>query len=264
MNSDFPQISLPPRLARMISGYHRRRINIGQSMTDVFRLEAENKNHLYLKIAPNTFAHSLVPEKTKLEWLKTRLPAPEVLFFEESEKTDFLLLSAISGVDASSGDSLKSDILQVIEQLTNGLKMIHAVSIKDCPFDERIDCKIERAEKMLINGLVDENDFDEIRLGRSAQDLFQELIENKPRDEDLVFTHGDYCAPNIILKNGKLSGFVDWGNAGVADRFQDLALLSRSVAYNFGKEYEESVFEFYGVEPDRQKIYFYRLLDEFF
>jgi aminoglycoside phosphotransferase len=117
---------------------------------------------------------------------------------------------------------------------------------------------------MLKNGLVDEDDFDEIRRGRTAADLFQELIAAKPAAEDLVFTHGDYCLPNIILENRKLSGFVDWGNAGVADRFQDLALLTRSVIDNFGAEYEKTVFDVYGIAPDRKKIHFYRLLDEFF
>ena len=246
----------------MISGYTPRRIHIGQSAAKVFRLDAENKDSLYLKIAPRTTAHSLLREKTRLEWLVNRLPAPEILSFAEDENTDYLLLSAISGVDASD-DSLKTDIPRIIEQSVEGLKMIHALPIENCPFDERIDYKIELAKKLMENNLVDEDDFDESRRGRTAEDLFRELIENKPAVEDLVFTHGDYCTPNIIFEKGRLKGFVDWGNAGVADRYQDIALLTRSVVHNFGSEYEPSVFKIYGVDPDRKKIYFYRLLDEF-
>ncbi|HEX8250476.1 MAG TPA: APH(3') family aminoglycoside O-phosphotransferase [Pyrinomonadaceae bacterium] len=267
MNSDFSRTSplllrLPPPLAQMISGYTPRRIHIGQSAAKVFRLDAENKDSLYLKIAPRTTAHSLLREKTRLEWLVNRLPAPEILSFAEDENTDYLLLSAISGVDASD-DSLKTDIPRIIEQSVEGLKMIHALPIENCPFDERIDYKIELAKKLMENNLVDEDDFDESRRGRTAEDLFRELIENKPAVEDLVFTHGDYCTPNIIFEKGRLKGFVDWGNAGVADRYQDIALLTRSVVHNFGSEYEPSVFKIYGVDPDRKKIYFYRLLDEF-
>jgi aminoglycoside phosphotransferase len=263
MNPDFPQTSLPTPLAQMISGYNRRQNRTGFSAARVFRLDAENKDSLYLKIAPRTPARSLLQEKTKLEWLKNRLPVPEVLSFAEDENADYLLLSAISGVDASD-DSLKNDIPRIIEQLTDGLKMIHALPLESCPFDESLDYKIELAEKMMKDNLVDETDFDEINQGKTAADLFRELIENKPAAADSVFTHGDYCAPNIILENKKLKGFVDCGNAGIADRYQDIALLTRSVIYNFGREYEQNVFKIYGIEPDWKKIRFYRLLDEFF
>jgi kanamycin kinase/aminoglycoside 3'-phosphotransferase-2 len=263
MDSASTQPPLPPPLARMISGYAWRQNHTGFSPARVFRLDAENKETLYLKISPRLPAHSLQKEKTKLEWLKNRLPAPEVRLFAEDEDTDFLLLSALRGVDAS-GIFLKKDISPVIEQLTVGLKTIHRLPIDNCPLDERNDYKIELARKMVENNLVDEDDFDEINRGKTAENLFRELIASAPGDEDLVFTHGDYCVPNIILENGNLSGFVDWGNAGVADRFQDLALLTRSVRYNFGAEYEDKVFEIYGIEPDPKKIRFYRLLDEFF
>jgi aminoglycoside phosphotransferase len=116
----------------------------------------------------------------------------------------------------------------------------------------------------MINGLVEEEDFDEERQGRTAEGLFEELLATVPTDEDLVFTHGDYCVPNVILENGNLSGFVDWESAGVADRYQDIALLTRSVWYNFGEDWEESMFEIYDIEPDWKKIDFYKLLDEFF
>jgi len=173
------------------------------------------------------------------------------------------LLSEISGVDASD-DSFSENVADVVEQLAKGLKMIHKLPIENCPFNQRLNYKIEIATERMISGLVEEEDFDEERQGRTAEDLFEELLATMPTDEDLVFTHGDYCVPNVILENGNLSGFVDWGSAGVADRYQDIALLTRSVRYNFGEDWEESVFEIYGIEPDWEKINFYRLLDEFF
>jgi kanamycin kinase/aminoglycoside 3'-phosphotransferase-2 len=191
MKSEFLQTKLPPPLAQMISGYKRRQIHTGFSPARVFRLDAKDKETLYLKISPRAPAHSLRKEKTKLEWLKNRLPVPEVKLFAADENADYLLISAISGMDASD-DSLKNDIAQIIEQLTGGLKMIHALPIADCPFDERNDRKIELVKKLVENKLVDEDDFDEIRKGRTAESLFHELIENQPAAEDLVFTHGDY------------------------------------------------------------------------
>jgi aminoglycoside phosphotransferase len=257
------QKTLPENLAQAVSGYAWRQIHLGLSPSNVFRLESPNENPLYLKISPRIPAFSLLQEKLRLHWLKNRLLVPKVLLFWEGENTDYLLLSEISGTPASD-NFLKSDVPRIIEQLVSGLKTIHALSIEDCPFDERLDYKIELAQERTLKGLVDETDFDEERQGGTAEDAFRELIETKPEGEDLVFTHGDYCVPNIILKDGQLSGFVDWGNAGVADRYQDLALLTRSILYNFGEDWTKKIFEIYDIEPDWKKIRFYQLLDEFF
>lgn len=264
MKFELLQPSLPPDMAGLVSGYLWQPIHVGLSTAQVFRLEAENREPLYLKIAKRAFAHSLLPEKQRLDWLKIRLPVPEVLLFAENESSDYLLLSAIPGGVDASDDSFKGNERGVIEQLANGLKMIHSLPIEDCPFEARLNYKIELAEKMLVNNLVDESDFDAGRQGRTAEDLFQELTESKPDNEDLVFTHGDFCLPNIIAGDGMLGGFVDWGNAGVADKYQDIALLARSVRYNFGAQWTQILFETLGIEPDMQKIDFYQLLDEFF
>ncbi len=257
------QKNLPTNLAQAVSGYAWRQIHLGLSPSKVFRLDAPDKNSLYLKTSTRIPGFSLLQEKMKLDWLENRLPVPKILLFCETENTDYLLLSEISGTPAND-DFSKKDIPLIIEQLVSGLKTIHALSIEDCPFDEQLDYKIELVKERMLKGLVEETDFDEERQGKAAEDLFQELIKTKPANEDLVFTHGDYCVPNVILKDGELSGFVDWGNAGVADRYQDLALLTRSILDNFGENWTENVFEIYGIEPDLQKLHFYRLLDEFF
>jgi aminoglycoside phosphotransferase len=263
MNLAEIQKSLPENLAKAVSGYAWRQIHLGLSPSNVFRLESPNKNSLYLKTSPRTPGFSLLQEKLRLDWLENRISVPEVLLFCETENMDYLLLSEISGTPASE-DYSNNDVPRIIEQLVTGLKTIHELPFEDCPFDERLDYKIELVRERMLKGLVDESDFDEERQGRTAEDVFCKLIETKPVDEDLVFSHGDYCVPNVIFENGKLSGFVDWGNAGVADRYQDLALLTRSILYNFDEDLTESVFEIYGIEPDWKKIHFYRLLDEFF
>jgi aminoglycoside phosphotransferase len=263
MSSEILRQSLPADLAQVINGYNWRKIHVGCSAAQVFRLEAENENSFYLKIAARSFENSLLTEKSKLDWLKNRLSVPEIIMFVQDDNSDYLLLSEISGIDASS-DFYKQSEAEVIEQMAKGLKMIHSVPIADCPFDARLDYKIESAKQRMLNGLVDESEFDAERTGKCAEDLFRELIENKPCEENLVFTHGDYCLPNIILKNKRLNGFIDWGSAGVADKYQDIALLARSVASNFDAEWTQNLFKALDIEPDLQKIKFYTLLDEFF
>lgn len=263
MNSELIQSQLPETLAEAVSDYCWQRVMTGCSTAQVFRLEGPTGDCLYLKTAPREYARDLWQEKRKLEWLQGRLPVPEVRLFVEDESDEYLLLSGIPGVTASD-NSLTNDIPEVIEQLAAGLAMIHNLPVSQCPFDARLPVKIELAREQMGFGPVDESDFDESRMGRTAADLFDELIRTIPDSEDLVFTHGDYCLPNVILRGGKLAGFIDWGRAGVADRYQDIALAARSVGSNFGSRWVPALFEACGIRPDYAKIHFYTLLDEFF
>jgi kanamycin kinase/aminoglycoside 3'-phosphotransferase-2 len=71
--------------------------------------------------------------------------------------------------------------------------------------------------------------------------------------------------PNIIINGTGISGFIDWGRAGISDPYQDIALAIRSLRFNWGDEYVKSMVKAYGIdEPDWEKVEFYILLDEFF
>lgn len=262
MKTTFSQNSLPQILSETLSGYVWQQDFTGFSGTQVFHLKAANGENLYLKTALGS-GSELAEEKQRLEWLKGKLSVPEVRFFVQDEARDYLLISEIEGAGAH-GDLWKEDVRRAIELLANGVRMIHSLPVADCPFDETLEAKIEQARRRMELGLVDESDFDDERQGRTAEDLFRELIATRPTSEDLVFTHGDYCLPNVLFKDWQISGFVDWGRAGVADCYQDIALLARSVCYNFGEKWTPFVFEALEIEPDCERIDFYKLLDEFF
>jgi aminoglycoside phosphotransferase len=103
--------------------------------------------------------------------------------------------------------------------------MAHEVSIDQCPFDMSLQGEIERVRFNVTNGLVDEADLESQHQGKSA--------------EDLVFTHGDYCLPNILIDGNEIAGFVDWSRAGVADRYKDIALVIRSLRWNLDEHLEK-------------------------
>lgn len=83
-------------------------------------------------------------------------------------------------------------------------------------------------------------------------------------EETLVLTHGDACLPNIMVMDSKLSGFIDLGAAGRADRCRDLERACWSLVYNYGNGYDELFLEAYGANHhDRAKLNFYRTLEWF-
>ncbi|WP_246629228.1 APH(3') family aminoglycoside O-phosphotransferase [Mesobacillus maritimus] len=152
-----------------------------------------------------------------------------------------------------------------MQLLGSELKTLHNVNIENCPFNQRLEVKLKEAKRRVENGLVDEDDFDENRKGLKAQELYKVLISSQPKNEDLVFTHGDFCLPNIIIHKEQISGFIDLGRAGVADRYQDLALAIRSITSNFGREHVPFFLKGYGLKDiDETKVVYYQLLDEFF
>jgi kanamycin kinase/aminoglycoside 3'-phosphotransferase-2 len=254
---------IPQSLARLTNGYSWEQITIGHSDATTFLLKGSTYNQ-YLKIQPNNSVENLYHEKEKLEWLQGKLSIPEVLYYDKDEVNEYLLITEIKGINASD-KSYEANLSYLMELLALGLKTLHSLSIESCPFNQKLDVKIEEAKRRVENGLVDEEDFDEVRKGLKARELFEELISKKPINEDLVFTHGDYCLPNIIIDKGKVSGFIDLGRAGVSDRYQDLALAIRSITYNFGKDYIPFFLKEYGVkELDESKIFYYQLMDEFF
>ena len=60
--------------------------------------------------------------------------------------------------------------------------------------------------------------------GRDARQLFAQLQAQRPGlSNDLVFCHGDYCLPNVIIQNAQAVGVIDWSGGGYADRRFDLA-----------------------------------------
>lgn len=242
-------------------------MTIGKSPARTFRLERPGLPTLYLKTAKASApGDCLVQEKAVLDWLRGKLPVPEALDWAHEGGEEHLLLSAVPGTDAATR-ALSADVdkAALARTLGQALRTLHALPTADCPFDWRLDAFLEKARRNVHNGLVDEADFDDDNLGKTAEEVFQEVLRLRPAVEDLVFTHGDYCLPNVILDRDRVSGFIDLGRAGIGDRYRDNALGIRSLRDNGGQGFEDDFFTGYGLAaPDWAKIEFFILLDELF
>ncbi|HET9780951.1 MAG TPA: phosphotransferase [Candidatus Dormibacteraeota bacterium] len=64
-----------------------------------------------------------------------------------------------------------------------------------------------------------------------------------------VLAHGDYCLPNVLVHEGKLSGLVDVGGAGLASPEVDLAAGVWTLQYNYGKGSARVFLDAYGWPP---------------
>ena len=253
---------IPPSLKDHVQGYEWSPVTIGESRATVHRLFASSRPVLFLKSQRRDPLFGLAGEAARLRWLQGRAPVPRVVDFVEDEAHDYLLMSALPGEDAAT-TGLAPDHL--VPLLAEALRELHAVDIDDCPFRHTVGDLIARARAVMASGQVDEGNFDSENLGRRPEGIFAEMLARKPESEEWVFTHGDFCLPNVMMHDGRLSGFIDVGTAGIGDRYRDLALVGRSITRNLGDEWVGVFFEHYGLKaPDQDKLRYYRLLDEFF
>lgn len=242
--------------------------NIGMSGNQVLLFE-----DMVLKIEDNSTA--MVEQVRMMQWLQGKIPVPQVLTYEESEGKSYLLMSRIDGKMSCDTYYLEHPRI-LLEALACGLKMLWEVDIRECPRIWDLDTMLKKARRRVENNLVDMDDVEPATFGEDGFENPKQLLEwlenNRPAFEP-VFSHGDYCLPNIFLEDGNVKGFIDLGNAGIADKWLDIAICYRSLKHNFdgtygGKVYKnfnpDLLFEKLGIKPDWAKINYYILLDELF
>jgi aminoglycoside phosphotransferase len=260
-----PLLALPDDLRALFADAVWTADDIGCSEARIWRITRADGRAYYLKHTTAAGRADLAREHALLAWGQGKLPAPAIAYWRDDGQRADLVTMALPGV-MTCDPSLSADVAVVIARLAEGLRLIHALPIADCPFDQRLDRKLAEARRRIDAGLIDVEDFDRECRGADPEDLYQRLLAERPATEDLVFTHGDYCLPNIFIdpQDHRLTGFIDWGRGGVADRCQDLGIAARSIARNWGTEWVPAFFARYGIVPDAAKIAYYRLLDELF
>lgn len=253
---------LPPALAARLRGHSLDAVAIGESRADVYRVHAPSSPHpFFLKVQPRDRFLSLEGEASRLRWLRGRLPVPEVVDFIEADGNDYLLMTALPGADAATA-AVGPEAL--VDLLADALRRCHAVPLAGCPFRSPIDEGITNARAILDAGRVAVDKFDPENLGRDPAELFEEMVSLRPPEDQVVFTHGDFCLPNLIVADGRLSGFIDVGRAGAGDPYCDLALAARSLGRNVGPDGIDRFFHRYGLDqPDSRRLRYFLLLDEF-
>lgn len=226
-----------------------------------------------LKIQPDSPESKT--EFTMMTWLSDKLNVPKCIYHSVEDGMDFLLMSRIRGTMACSESNMQTPEI-LVQNLAEILKGLWQIDISDCPVTWSPDSKLSLAKTAVERGTVDLNNVDPSTFGpdgfQDPRHLLSWLASHKP-ELDPVLSHGDFCLPNIFLENGKLTGLIDLGRSGVADRWVDIAICYRSLKHNYGGVYggriypgfdPDSLFSALEIEPNWEKIRYYLLLDELF
>jgi len=187
----------------------------------------------YVKWNPRTTGIDLERERDRLLWLAHRHPAPRVLDFGADTRAQWLVTAALPGGTAV-GDTWRARRPEAVAAIAHGLRAIHAVPVQDFP----------------------EGWTGSVWVGRQPASMGP-----RPPIEEPVLVHGDACAPNTLISaDGEWTGNVDFGDLAVGDRWADLAIASLSLDWNFGAGHQQELFDAYGIEPDEERIRWYRAL----
>ncbi len=201
-------------------------------------------------------------ETAALSWLQGKLAVPEYRYFHEDGETQYLLMTQVEGVTGIHPE-VTSDPANLVREFARGLREVHALSTKSCTLDWRMSRYYSWVQGLIECGALDEY----IPEGETRTILSEQLStikEGMPDEEDLVFTHGDYCLPNVMFRDGKLIGFIDLGYAGVGDRYLDFVAARGTIRRNLGEAWIAPFFHAYGLEePDREKMNAYQRVHDF-
>ncbi len=222
----------------------------------IYKLVNSNKSVFYLKTGKN-----LQLECDKLLWLKDKLCVPEVITFSSIDNIDFLFITEVKG-KTSDEQRWKSNISLLIDRLLETIDILKSVDITKCPFNIKLKNQIITAKTVVEKKLLKSTDLSLGYRNKSIEKHYERLMQLYPQNENIGFTHGDLCLPNILINNNSI-GFVDLGSSGLGDTYRDLALISRSIQSNFGTKWENFFFSKLKGDIDFEKIEFYRLLDQF-
>ncbi|WP_298090928.1 APH(3')-I family aminoglycoside O-phosphotransferase [uncultured Sphingomonas sp.] len=258
--------AMQPGLPVDLTGYRWARNVVGESGAAVYRLHGKaGAPDLFLKHGRGVIADDLTDEAVRLRWLAGHMPVPAIVQFVRTADEAWLLMTAISGrtayqyLEACSGDPFA-----VVGTLATFLRRLHAIPVPECSFVNDHPRRLLQARQRIDRGLVAEDEFDDEREGWSAEQVWQAMHRLMPFTSDPVVTHGDFSLDNIILKDGQVVGLIDAGRAGIADRYQDLAILWNCLG-EFDEELRRHFLSHYGiVDPDEKKLQFHLMLDELF
>ena len=248
------KLGIPEEIQRIIGKETYSLDKVGMSGSEVRIYD----NHV-LKIEPQNEETDNAYAITK--WLNQQLPIPTMLAYCVKNGMAYTLMSKMGGKMLCAREYLKEPE-QLIKIAAQRLKCLWEIDVTECPYQSsRLMKRLEAAEYNVMHGLVDLDNVEPETFGpngfQNPEELLKWLKNNRP-EEDIVFTHGDYCLPNIFVTGSKIN----------------VAIAIRSLTANFAGRYSDGkkICDFnpqmfldeLGIDYNGEKYRYYLLLDELF
>lgn len=195
---------------------------------------------------------TLQQEAALTAWFHKKGLAADVIAYISCDK-DWMLTEKLPGNDCVS-DKYLSDPARLCDVLSQLLWSLHHMDYTGCPVGNHTELYLERAAFNYRKGKYDNTLFPNNWGYASAGKAYDVLSQKGHLLCADTLLHGDFCLPNIILRDWKLSGFVDLDSGGVGDRHVDLFWALWTLQYNLKTDqYRQRFTDGYGrasVEED--------------
>ncbi|MFB7142246.1 aminoglycoside phosphotransferase family protein [Gottfriedia sp. NPDC056225] len=192
----------------------------------------------------------------------TELSIPKVYKYIEDKNENYLwtIMEYIGGETLRSYLSIENTQIKRYEAIYNFGKTLSKIHSTICPnslINNKLwlDDQLIQAEYNLKNYKVD-----------GTFKLLNRLKENKPRTVNQTLIHGDFTIDNVLVKNGEITGIIDWGGGAYGDPRYDVSLAIRPNPNIFENKAEVTIFfEGYGngLISDEEYQYFVGIYEFF-
>ena len=181
------------------------------------------------------------------------LSAPVIAY--ESHDCDWLLTQKIPGEDCLDREYLR-DPLRLCDTLGQLLRMLHETDSNGCPVPDRTAEYLRSAQSNYENRNYDLSLFPDNWGYRTPEDAWAQIEANAQYLKKDTLLHGDYCLPNILLKDWQFSGFIDLGAGGVGDRHVDLFWGAWTLNFNLKTDrYRDRFLDVYGRDRINEDVF---------
>jgi aminoglycoside phosphotransferase len=209
---------------------------------------------MYLKYGPESHSERHAGEFNALKLVRkhTSIPVPFPIDLILSPTGSFMVTSRVEGDRAGLAidECTDQEMSLMAQDLRSWIAELHAIKM---PTDSSYAisgtsggaCLDYRIGALPVGPFRDEKEFNEsLRLG-----ILPNLVHRN--DHEIVFTHSDLTLRNILVKDGRISGVVDWENAGWYPEYWEYTKCHfgvrpperwpRTVAAAFENKYEEEL-----------------------